>query len=64
MTPFILRFAQQIPASYPQALRYDAQRQIAQILENGKWVDTPDAREKVRQATRLTKVAAETTDDN
>ena len=63
MIPFIFRFAQKIPPSAPEVLRYDAQRQITQIMENGNWIDTTTARAKVGKGTRFTRVKAETTDD-
>jgi hypothetical protein len=63
MIPFIFRFAQQIPPTASETLRYDAQRQITQILESGSWVDTPTARAKAGEDTRFTKVKSETTDD-
>jgi hypothetical protein len=63
LTPFLLRFAEQIEHAAPQLLRYDEARQIAQVQINGTWVDTPDALEHTIHSTRLTKVQAETTDD-
>jgi hypothetical protein len=62
MIPLILRFAQRIPPVIPEILRYDAERQIALVLENGIWIDRITAGER-EQGTRLTRVKAETTDD-
>jgi hypothetical protein len=63
LTPFLLQFAEPIKHALPQRLRYDEVRQIAQVQVNGHWVDTPDAPDYTIQSTRLTKVQAETTDD-
>jgi hypothetical protein len=65
MEPFILRFAHQIPsdAGGARTLRYDARRQITQILENGGWVDAHASRTNENGSTRTTKVRPETTDD-
>ena len=62
MIPFILRFAQQIPSVSPEILRYDAERQIAQVLECGNWVDRLTAGGQ-ETSTKFTKVKTETTDD-
>lgn len=62
MNPFILRFAQLIPPISPEILRYDAVRQIAQVLDGGIWVDrltTGGPGDK----TKVTEVRSETTDD-
>jgi hypothetical protein len=61
--PFLHQFARPIPARSSLALRYDAERQIAQVFENGQWIDTPDASDEALRATRKTAVAQETTDD-
>jgi hypothetical protein len=63
LTPFLLQFAEPIKHALPHRLRYDEVRQIAQVHLNGHWVDTPDALDYTIQSTRLTKVQAETTDD-
>lgn len=62
-TPFLLKFAEPIAHEVPQRLRYDAFRQIAQVDVDGNWVDTPDALECTMHSTRMTRVEAETTDD-
>lgn len=62
MTPLILRFAQRIPSVVPELLRYDAERQIAQVLEDGKWIDRLVSGAP-GENTRCTKVKTETTDD-
>ncbi|PYV70346.1 MAG: hypothetical protein DMG96_31480 [Acidobacteria bacterium] len=61
--PFLLRFAERIPQSARSALRYDPQRQIAQVRVSGQWVDTPDSAIESGHATRKTAVYQETTDD-
>jgi hypothetical protein len=38
MTPFILRFAQRIPPFNPEILRYDHERQVAQVSVGGNWL--------------------------
>ena len=63
MIPFILRFAQQIPPVSPEMLRYDAERQITQLLDNGNWVDRLAVGGRAGENTRFTKVKTETTDD-
>jgi hypothetical protein len=62
MIPFILRFAQQIPLINPEVLRYDPDRQIAQVQERGNWIDRLAA--GVQEAsTKITRMNNETTDD-
>ncbi len=61
--PFIFQFAQQMARVPSRSLRYDATRQISQVLINGRWVDGPDAFGEPMASTRLTKVRQETTDD-
>ena len=61
--PFLLRFAKPIPEEPSLRLRYDAGRQIAQVLQNGEWIDTPEAVIETTGGTRKTAVAQETTDD-
>jgi hypothetical protein len=62
MIPLILRFANKIPTVSPEILRYDAERQIAQVMEGGNWIDRLTAGGQ-EASTRFTKVKAETTDD-
>ncbi len=61
--PFLLRFAQ--PLEYRPAcpLRYDTERQVAEVFMNGQWIDASVARGPESGDTRFTKVATETTDD-
>ena len=63
MFPFICQFAEPLPRVAPYPVRYDAARQIAQVLVGTTWVDTPDARLAPMLTTRSTRVQAETTDD-
>jgi hypothetical protein len=62
MSPLILRFAETIPTVSPEILRYDSERQLAQVLVDGNWVDriTVGA---LDASTRFSKVPTETTDD-
>jgi hypothetical protein len=61
--PFLHQFAQPIPTRASLPLRYDEARQIAQVLQNGQWIDAPDASDEEAGATRKTAVAQETFDD-
>lgn len=63
LIPFLLRFAEPLKHSAPQRMRYDEARQIAQVYLNDKWVDSPDALDQSTHSTRVTKVQAETTDE-
>jgi hypothetical protein len=63
MSPFLARFAQPLTAMPVVTVRYDATRQITQVLADGTWVDAPDATDPSFATTRLTRVLAETTDD-
>jgi len=61
--PFVFRYAQRMEEHPLRMLRYDSPRQIAQVLIDGSWLDTPDAPGDIAASTRMTKVARETTDD-
>jgi hypothetical protein len=61
LLPFLARFAKPIPDATPEPIRYDKNRQIAQVQVSGAWVDAADAPGTPR-LTRCTKVAHETTD--
>jgi len=61
--PFLFRFAQPMPEVPLRPLRYDGVRQISQMLIDGRWVDSPDASVELIRATRFTRVARETSDD-
>ena len=63
MTPFIVRFAQQLPTVQPRQAHYDAERQVMRVCEDGHWMDAVDAREPTQPETTFTKVHHETTDD-
>ncbi|HSY92506.1 MAG TPA: hypothetical protein VK812_14110 [Candidatus Binatus sp.] len=52
-----------MPNPSPSQLRYDAVRQVAQVLQDDRWIDTPDASASELGATRKTAVAQETFDD-
>ncbi len=61
--PFVFRFAQQMVETPHQALRYDAARQVSQILVDGHWVDSRHESGGQMASTRITAVRRETTDD-
>ena len=61
--PFLARFGEPMEDRPLRPLRYDASRQIAQVLVDETWMDTPDATGEVEASTRMTKIAPETTDD-
>lgn len=61
--PFLLRFAQRLPDIPDRPLRYDAARQLGQILVEGRWVDSLDVSFGPEVETLCTKVDKETTDD-
>jgi len=63
MVPFLFRFATLIPESPCRLLRYDTQREVSQVLIDGKWIDSSDSSVSLMDGTRLTKVPSETTDD-
>lgn len=63
LRPFLFRFAQPIPDQVRTPMRYDSQRQVSQVLIEGKWVDGPDAIPASAGATTFTRVHRETTDD-
>jgi hypothetical protein len=61
--PFLFHFARPMDETGDRILRYDPLRQLSQVLLDGDWVDGLDARCETAPETRLTKVHAETTDD-
>jgi hypothetical protein len=61
--PFLFRFAEPIPEAPLLPVRYDGRRQLSQVLVDGRWVDSPDVSVEVMRATRFTRVARETSDD-
>jgi hypothetical protein len=61
--PFIFQFAKPLDGTTARILRYDAQRQLSQVLVDGQWVDGSEAHNETAAETRLTRVRAETTDD-
>ena len=60
--PFLARFANALPETTAEPVRYDESRQLAQIQVDGSWVDARKA-PRVADMTRVTKVRNETTDD-
>jgi len=61
-SPFIARFAIALDPQAIEILRYDATRQVSQVLIGDAWVDALEA-PAGSSSTKLTKVAQETTDD-
>jgi hypothetical protein len=60
--PFLARFANALPNTTAEPIRYDKTRQVAQVQINGSWIDAREA-PRTSGMTRVTKVANETTDD-
>jgi hypothetical protein len=58
--PFLAKFADPLPDTNAEPIRYDETRQVAQVQVDGDWVD---ARKPTCGMTRVTKVRNETTDD-
>jgi hypothetical protein len=63
MTPFIVRFAEPLAQSSLRQARYDAKRQVTQILVEGLWIDAPDTSAQAFKDTHFTRVGGETSDD-
>lgn len=63
MRPFLFRFAKPMPEQKVYPVRYDARRQISQVLVDGNWIDGPDSPCEFVQSTRVTATQRETTDD-
>jgi hypothetical protein len=60
--PFIVRYAE-LSAEVPtHTFRYDSERQLSQVLVDGRWIDSPEAFLEP-PGTHHTKVGGETTDD-
>jgi hypothetical protein len=63
MVPFLVRRSETMSQPARRRLRYDLLRQITQVEVEGRWVDSPDLSNDAGAGTRLTRVRAETTDD-
>lgn len=64
MVPFLVRRSEPMSQQPTRRrLRYDPLRQITQVEVEGRWVDSPDLSNDAGAGTRLTRVRAETTDD-
>ena len=61
--PFLFRFAERLPRTEEQPVRYDTTRQISQVLIDGLWVDATKASVDFCAGTRITATQQETTDD-
>ena len=61
--PFLVRRSEPMSQSTGRRLRYDRRRQISQVEVDGGWVDALDVPGDISASTRLTRVQAETTDD-
>ena len=63
--PLLLRFAAPIaPTRAARANRYDSERAVSQVYQNGRWVDRVDSSDEDPPTTKFTKVNRETTDDD
>lgn len=60
--PFLARFANALPDTAAEPIRYDETRQVAEVQVDGSWVDARNA-PRTSGMTRVTKVRNETTDD-
>lgn len=63
LKPFLLRFSEELPPQNPVRMKYDPVRQVSLVEVGGQWVEA-SAENVVAGATYMTKVQAETTDDN
>jgi hypothetical protein len=61
--PFLVRRSEPMNQPARRRLRYDRLRQITQVELDGRWVDAPDFPGDAGAGARLTRVQAETTDD-
>lgn len=61
--PFLVRRSESMNQPALRRLRYDTLRQVTQVELNGRWIDAPDLSGDAGAGTRLTRVQAETTDD-
>jgi len=62
-TPFLLRFSEPIPTQKPVRVKYDPVRQVSLVEVAGQWIDGT-LTNAPHVSTRITRVNAETTDDN
>jgi hypothetical protein len=63
LTPFLFRFAHQLPEVPSFVVRYDSARQLSQVLSDGLWIDSVDAQRERWPETTFTRVRSETSDD-
>jgi len=63
LMPFLLRFSEPLPSQVAVCMRYDSSRQVSLVEVDGQWVDATVIN-AVANGTRITRVQAETTDDN
>lgn len=61
--PFLVRRSEPMSEPARRRLRYDTFRQVTQVELNGRWIDAPDLPGDAGAGTRITRVKAETTDD-
>jgi hypothetical protein len=63
--PFILQFAEPICPGEGLTFRYNASRQVGEVCIAGKWIDALDAPNSAIacEATKITEIRKETTDD-
>jgi hypothetical protein len=63
MRPFLFRFAQPLPLGRANPLRHDRCRPTSQAFGDGVSINVLEAPANMLLATRITKIAQETTDD-
>jgi hypothetical protein len=63
LRPFLLRFSEALPSQKAVRMKYDYSRQVSLVEVDGQWMDATVSN-VVAGGTYMTKVQAETTDDN
>jgi hypothetical protein len=63
LMPFLLRFSEALPYQEAVRMKYDYSRQVSLVEVDGQWMDATVSN-VVAGGTYMTKVQAETTDDN
>lgn len=64
--PFLLRYAEVVPTQHGLPFRYNALRQVGEVCIGEDWVNAVDAPDSAIRydATKVTEVRRETTDDS
>lgn len=63
LMPFLLRFSEPLPPQEAVRMQYDSSRQLSLVEIDGQWIDATVS-QVGGGGTRITKIQAETTDDN